>query len=165
MLNINQVQWAAGLIEGEGYFGFSRNTPVLKVGMTDKDVLEHLAALTGTKVYGPRQVKNYKPIYEVSIAGKRAAGWMMTLYTLMGQRRRERIRSVIAKWKAVQKPGRPVSLTCRRGHEYELSTTGQQHGRRFCRICQRARDNKWQREHRVLLAEKRRGRRRPPITE
>jgi hypothetical protein len=32
--------------------------------------------------------------------GTDAIGWMMTVYSFMGERRREKIRSIIAQWKA-----------------------------------------------------------------
>ena len=155
-MDTKQIHWVAGLVEGEGYFGFSRNTPILKVGMTDKDVLDRLADIWGTKTYGPRLYKNYKPMYGVGLCSKRAASWMMTLYSLMGERRKERIKSVLKKWRDTPKPGRPKSLTCQRGHEFTLENTGRQHGKRFCRVCQRKRDNRWHKEHREYLNEKRR---------
>jgi len=165
-MNIDLVQWAAGLVEGEGCFYFDRNAPVLKVGMTDRDVLEKFGAIVKRSTNLSRKATEHtKAVFEVKLIGKHAVGWAMTLYSLMCSRRRERIRSVLEKWKATPKPGRPTSTTCHRGHEFTDETTGRQHGRRYCRICQRAATSRWHKAHRALLNEIRRGRRRSTITE
>ena len=38
-----EIAWAAGILEGEGYFGASdRKYPYLSIEMTDRDILEKL---------------------------------------------------------------------------------------------------------------------------
>ena len=107
------LYWAAGLLEGEGSFVWkvskksSKKTPPASASvqayMSDRDVIEKLAGLFKVNVLGP-----YKPArgsmgklnrYAAKVDGSQAIGWMMALYPLLGTRRRERIRSVIANWK------------------------------------------------------------------
>jgi hypothetical protein len=61
-----EVAWIAGLLEGEGHFA----PKAIIVNMTDRDVLERLAALTGGRLNGPYTYKNRptsKPYYRVWI--------------------------------------------------------------------------------------------------
>ena len=37
---IREIEWLAGLLEGEGCFSFDRR-PVIQVQMTDEDVVRH----------------------------------------------------------------------------------------------------------------------------
>lgn len=102
------LYWLAGLLEGEGCFreghkgvGFPR----LKVNMTDRDVVARAAELLGTKLHGPhaRVCPSGKPAqsqYIAEVTGDAAAGWMMTLYSLLGLRRRAKIREVLSSWKS-----------------------------------------------------------------
>ena len=105
-MEINDVYWLVGLLEGEGFFSCvqRKNTPWVnpRIGFTstDKDVTERVATLVGHKVYGPYKGKK-KPVYNVRITGPRAVGWMMTLYPLLHSRRKEAIRKVIVAWKVV----------------------------------------------------------------
>ena len=102
----------AGLIEGEGYLALSKRSegsgrsaypgsPLIRVGMTDEDVIRWLAAVWGVKANGPYNpgAGGRKPVWNASLFGSVAAGWMMTLYPLLGFRRQERIRAVLAMWK------------------------------------------------------------------
>ena len=103
-----EVMWLAGLLEGEGSFVKNKNsrggfTPGVYLGTTDKDVAERAAHILTARVYGPyshaSKPKN-KPIYCVHIHSRKAIGWMMTLYTLLGERRRSQVRRVLEMWKS-----------------------------------------------------------------
>ena len=98
---MREIEWVAGLIEGEGNFAFDRR-PLIQVAMTDKDVLEKVCQILGARSvsgpYAPRR-KGYKPMFHTGLYGNHAAGWMMTLYSLMGGRRKQQIRSVLAEWR------------------------------------------------------------------
>lgn len=109
----NDLYWIAGLIEGEGCFYFRRRkivgkltkyrykyTALITVGMTDKDIIQKLAFFWGTTVRMQRsQIANNKPYYVTVIHGKQAISWMMTLYSLMGKRRKAKIKDIINEWK------------------------------------------------------------------
>lgn len=104
MISTVDIAWAAGIIEGEGCF--TRNSvgsPLVQVQMNDRDVIERLCNLFGTKMGGPYgpygNEKATKPRYRFYTAGPRAIGIMFTLFTFMGQRRRDRIKEIVASWR------------------------------------------------------------------
>jgi hypothetical protein len=43
----NNLAWLAGLIEGEGYLGIVRGRGIVRVAMTDADVVERLRVVSG----------------------------------------------------------------------------------------------------------------------
>ncbi len=103
-LTSSDISWIAGLLEGEGTFGVSNsNSPFLAVQMNDKDVLEQAQELMSANLYGPytsrKGARIYIPHYRVALYGVPAISWMMTVYNLMGKRRRKRIRSIVEWWK------------------------------------------------------------------
>lgn len=104
------IEWLAGLLEGEGCFGFyylKRNQngtgyycPQIRLSMTDRDVVGRAAKLMGTRVYLREGTpKGNKPVWTTRAAGAKAAGWMMTLYMLLGERRRTKIQEVLWVWR------------------------------------------------------------------
>ncbi len=107
MLSPNDLNWLAGFIEGEGYFGYN-DTPRFVVGSTDKDVIERASRILGQKITLERRRRidfripdtKLKDMYRISICAIKAIGWMMTLYSLMGLRRKEKIREIITIWKS-----------------------------------------------------------------
>jgi len=103
MILIQTIYWLAGVLEGEGSFFMwtdqrGRRYPKIQVGMTDPDVIDKIATLFQRKVQTIAR-KGQKTTYRAAIEGRRAAGWMMTIYPLMGQRRRERIAGVLKEWR------------------------------------------------------------------
>lgn len=101
------LHWAAGIIEGEGSFGFypiggKAFSPRLQVGMSDLDVMERLRLILGIRAMIHRRKANQrarKAHYCMALSGKRAIGWMLTLYPLMGERRKAKIRDIIFRWR------------------------------------------------------------------
>ena len=92
-----------GLLEGEGSFGTNHGSPCIQLGMSDRDVVTWAAQQFGSNVMGPYDcsgVGGTKPHYRTCAWGATAVGWMMTMYTAMGLRRRARIRQVLAEWRA-----------------------------------------------------------------
>ena len=101
---IEQLHWAAGLIEGEGCFSYTSQSPVIHVGSTDLDVLQDLHNfLHCGNVHGPykriKRFPNAKPFYQFVASGTMAVGWMLTLYSLMKSRRRSQIQKVVKRWR------------------------------------------------------------------
>lgn len=97
------VAWMAGLMEGEGSFGFYREQPRVWIGMTDEDVIDRLRKLLriGAKVHRAKaNPLSTKPCFVLSFGGRRAAGFMMTVLPLMGRRRAAKIKEVLAAWRA-----------------------------------------------------------------
>src|SRR5205807_7307521 len=97
---MNDVHWLAGLLEGEGSFvvrhtwhprkPIQYHSPRIQVSMLDGDVIKRVAKILGTnstigtKCPGGRTTVAYAN-------GDLAVSWMMTLYPLMGMRRRAKI--------------------------------------------------------------------------
>ncbi len=105
------IAWLAGLIEGEGSFSYqehrTRRHPRIMFDTVDRDVAEHFARLLGGTVYTRRgcgiNSKTHKQqVYAVRIGGVTAVGVMMTIYPLMGVRRRAKIRECLAIWRTRQ---------------------------------------------------------------
>ena len=140
MLATVSLHWLAGLYEGEGSFGFCGGRAKYAfayLGMTDRDVVERAAKMLRAKVY-LRPVKGTmtKPQHTIVLSGRRALGLMMTLYTMMGARRRDQIRTAIAKWRALPGTGchERAKTACPRGHPY---TVYNERGWRHCLVCRR----------------------------
>ena len=101
------IGWFAGLVEGEGSIGWHGGkqhgeSATVTVAMTDPDVLDKARKLTGGALYGPYFPPSRGdniPIYRLHLLGKRAIGWMLTIYLLMGSRRQAQIQSVVSEWR------------------------------------------------------------------
>jgi len=103
MITPNQISWVSGLLEGEGSFAYYK-VPTIDIGMTDFDVLIKLSNImssnSNVNKHGIDMRGDRKRLYRYKINGNLAIQWMMTLYPLMGERRKARIREVITEWKS-----------------------------------------------------------------
>lgn len=80
-------------------------TFTIRLGSTDYDVIDKARMILNTNALYKRSrnkyySKSYKVFYQTGVNGYRAIGWMMTLYPLLGSRRRERIKELLTFWKA-----------------------------------------------------------------
>ena len=125
MIEVKDIAWLAGIIEGEGSFLTCNTTPCISLQMTDKDIVERAARLLGVSVggpYGPYGYKGAQPTWTCRAHGQRAAGWIMTLWTFMGTRRREKMLEVLEAWKVRKTsrrnrpPGRKATCHPEREH-------------------------------------------------
>lgn len=94
------IYWLAGILEGEGTFGnYDSSGPVIQINMTDFDVIKRVHTIL--KCTSKISVGNYgnKTTYTASLNGNKAIGWMFTLYSIMCERRQEKIKEIILKWK------------------------------------------------------------------
>jgi hypothetical protein len=111
------LHWLSGILEGEGSFGVRKvvrrgpplhaprryNDPIVQLSMTDEDVVRRAAALLGSWCRRfTEQSENRKPRWATSVVSGRAAAWMTILCPLMGSRRQERIREVLAGWEVIR---------------------------------------------------------------
>lgn len=109
MITSIEIARLAGYLEGEGCFGTQRYNrpnkpytyPRIQVSATDRDVVEWAAGLLGARVKGPYGPKspNRKAYYVCTATGAAAVGWMMTLYSMMGERRKGQIRKALSEWR------------------------------------------------------------------
>lgn len=152
MITTAEIAWAAGLIEGEGWFGMNhKNNFRISVTMTDRDVLERLAHLLSGRLNAkahPEWLRaKRKPQWTVQVCGQAAIGWMFMMYTFLGQRRRAKIREVLRFWLAVP-PRRMYRRECPKGHLFSKENTGystkpnRPHQSRYCKICRATLDRR-----------------------
>ena len=147
-MELKELYWAAGFIEGEGCFtsdprgiGYG-NASCIRVVQCQQQPLERLRLIFGGSIKGPYPVKpewaRRKPVLEWYITGPRAAGIAMTLYLLMSPNRRQQITTMLTRWK--QRRLKSVFRThCPQGHVYDFIYTdrnGQE--TRGCRACRAA---------------------------
>lgn len=96
MSNEAVLYWLAGLLEGEGTFlhgpPSSPTVPVIRVEMTDLDVIERIGAIFARTVqrHRPREA-HYKPSYSTTLKGASAVHFMRLLRPVLGVRRQEQI--------------------------------------------------------------------------
>jgi hypothetical protein len=106
ILKIQDIAWLAGLLEGEGSFGFPAigRSPVIRLQMTDKDVVVRAARLLGVRLQTPNKPRKegHAVSYSICAAGRRAIEWMMTIYVFMGDRRKEKIHDILNQWKSTE---------------------------------------------------------------
>lgn len=106
-LDNHQLAWLAGLMEGEGCF--SRATPAMprrprtSVGMTDQDVIEHICALWGTRLYTyvPRDTR-HRQVFRTELVGGSAVALMTLLRSHMSLRRQAQIDASIATYRPLR---------------------------------------------------------------
>jgi len=103
-----EIGWLAGLLEGEGCFSTYQKLPRISVAMTDRDVIERVAMLLEVNARGPYQRKNgTKPVFAATAIGYRAERIMRAILPFMGERRSEKIRSVLQAWNAREGDRKP----------------------------------------------------------
>ena len=107
MIRSIDLGFVAGLAEGEAWFGWTgahkpyRGSATIQIGMNDADVIARVATLWGRPYWQRKRTKLPKnPHFVVQVLGAEAIGWMMTLFPLLGLRRRRRIAAIIADWKS-----------------------------------------------------------------
>lgn len=93
------VAWMAGLLEGEASFLWDAPCATLTLSMKDRDIVARAAALMGApRVRGPYRHKgkpHHSPYYVCSVNGAKAVGWMMTIFSFLGERRRDQDRKSV----------------------------------------------------------------------
>ena len=125
MIQSRDIFWLAGILEGEGCFSYKR-TPNIQLSMTDRDIVARVSNLTGFAMYSDKR-PNRKRAYRTNVTGARAAGWMMTLYSLMGKRRRVKIKQCLSAWRLA--PNRPKEAPKLCQHAKRV------HGKGLCGVC------------------------------
>ena len=141
MIEIREIVWAAGFLEGEGCF-HARNRAI-SCSQVQRWPLDRLAAAFGGHIgFRTPQNENHSPYYAWTLCGSAAAGLMMTLYGLMSPRRQWQIRAALAMRAAGPGSGsnRKGITHCKAGHP--LSEARVYRGRRCCRACEKSRVRK-----------------------
>lgn len=107
MTTLRQIDWLAGIIDGEGCFSSGYNNRgnffvQIQIQMTDLDIIEKFKLITKAtaSINITPSGENRKPSYRIQVQGDLAIQWMMTIYSLMGIRRKQKIRDILTAWKA-----------------------------------------------------------------
>lgn len=101
MVDVSEVCWIAGLLEGEGSFSLANKiTPRIRLTMTDLDVMIKAATILGAHsvLAASRRTSTYKQVYYLTLHGTDAIDWMQRIYNLMGERRQHSIDICLAFW-------------------------------------------------------------------
>lgn len=93
LVDDHDFYWLIGILEGEGTFisasPSGRGTPVVRVVLTDRDVVERVGALIDRAVLPVRKRRpHYKTPYVTTIKGAPALALMRAIYPVMGTLRR-----------------------------------------------------------------------------
>ena len=128
MVTTKEIAWLAGIIEGEGCISLhparGPRFPTLHVTMADRDVIEPVTTLlrlaTGRtysrevgepiKIDRRRRKPTHRDLYTTRIYGNRVVQWLMTIYPLLGVRRRTKAAEVIRTW--YRAPYMPHTARC-----------------------------------------------------
>lgn len=101
-MSIKDIAWLAGLLEGEGYFCISGRKSIrlmIAIRMTDLDIIRKVSKLFNCQIQFKRKASSkWKAVYCAEAYGDKAISWAMTIYSLMGDRRKAKIREMIKIW-------------------------------------------------------------------
>ncbi len=143
-MKVKRLYWAAGFLDGEGYFASARvgkSTPVVNATQISPQTLYWLKDIFGGSVTGPYKNSSrphHQAAFRWQICGSNAIAVMFTVYSLLSDKRQAEIRKVVDIWKAA--PGNPSTWRARgfcknkhslKGENYVVAPSG--HGR--CRQC------------------------------
>lgn len=102
MITTTKIGYVAGIIDGEGWFLVHHNSPVIGIKMTDLDVIEKVKSIinsnTTIQIINHKNEK-HKTSYCIRIFGSIAASWMMTIYPLVSNRRKKKIKEILVIWR------------------------------------------------------------------
>jgi hypothetical protein len=103
------ICWLAGLLEGEGCFLLTNTRqPAIQLSMSDLDVVERAKSICGVdNKINPLdihrndryKIKGNRTIYRLVICSTNAVQWMMTIYSLMSDRRKDKIKKILTEWR------------------------------------------------------------------
>ena len=111
-----RLAWAAGLFEGEGYFGPPDGGLRIVVTQVQRCPLDWLQVMFGGRI-SARLTTQAKPCWSWALNGPTAASLMMTCYLLMSPIRRAQIRARLATWYPKRISSR-YAVRCIHGHEF-----------------------------------------------
>lgn len=101
---LRHLEWAAGFLEGEGNFrGASKGegTARVRCSQCNPEPIKRLVDIFGGSVsFLPARGKQRQPVWQWQLSGARARGVMLTLYSMMSQKRKSEIAGAL--------PGRPA---------------------------------------------------------
>lgn len=85
-----EVAWLAGLLEGEGYFGWKNGGPEIRLAMSDLDTVNKAALLMGGKpasLMRRKRPAHHKNLFQKVVTGYKAARILPLIRPFMSARR------------------------------------------------------------------------------
>ena len=132
------LHWAAGFLEGEGSFTFSKAGHLqVRAPQVNREPLDKLRGILrggSFYLYEDKAHPNHKPVHCLQFVGNRAAGICMTLFPLMSTKRQWQIKIALSGWKAKRVKG-IYAHKCIHGHPFTKENIYWWHGKRHCRAC------------------------------
>ena len=125
MIDLKDIYWAAGFIDGEGWFANQKCMASMRAKQNSPELLYRLQKIFGGNVDPAYTVKSGrykgKKIAAYYLGTEKAAGALMTLYPIMSTKRQAEIRKVLQVWKS--KPLRSCKVIslfgkCAKGHDW-----------------------------------------------
>jgi hypothetical protein len=140
-----QLAWAAGVFEGEGWIGRrAKHSAELVVGMTDEDVIQRFHEVVGCGAISVEWRKDgHKTLYRWHVARTSEVRVLLTAFLpWLGERRRRVALDVLAV--LLENPGaRALRTRCPQGHPYDDANTywydKDGYRSRHCMTCRRER--------------------------
>src|ERR1700688_356523 len=137
MVNVKDIYWAAGFIDGEGSSQFTKTkSVVLSVPQKSRELLDRLISLFGGAVYAPHKSS---VVHTWQVGGEKAVGIIMTIYSIMSNKRQNEYKIILDKWRK-----QPFSNAkyievfgkCKNGHKWiEENIFTNKDGNRRCKPC------------------------------
>jgi hypothetical protein len=141
MINIGDLKWIAGFLEGEGSFSISKGSIRVQASQMKKWPLDKLNLFLPGKIH-PVHSKNKqwgsKEYWLWDLNVMNSAALMMTIYPLMSPHRQNQIKQYLILWKK-QKRRNPGSPFCQRGHRKDENTYIYPNGNKCCSACRKKR--------------------------
>jgi len=140
MISTIDIAWAAGFLEGEGWFDDGRG-PKIGAGQKEIEPLLKLQKLFGGKIFlRKKRGISKSDIYWWVLGSHRSPAVMMTLYSFLSSRRQETIRKSIEAWKKARNLRLRGSSVCFYGHNMEGNNSYVTvYGHLQCKECKRLR--------------------------
>jgi hypothetical protein len=93
------VIWAAGLFEGEGCIALQGRSLIVKLAMTDADIIERAFEVWGVgSVNALKLIPNHKQAYRWQANGGEAYAVLIAMLPWLGSRRKEKARESMLAW-------------------------------------------------------------------
>ena len=136
-ISTRSLYWTAGFLEGDGSFLFSKARNVtVSAAQVQRWPLDKLQGMFGGSIsihhYPDRPT--WQSVHRWVLTGTKAAGLMMTLFSLMTVYRKEQIKKALEGWKTKEIPHQYVTH-CPQGHAYTPENTYLYKNMRQCKTC------------------------------
>lgn len=152
MIDISELKWVAGFLEGEGSFVAHNGSPTVSALQVQKWPIEKLNIFLKGKVYPQKTKRQTAWVWRLNVLN--SISIMMTLYSIMSPRRKEQINKCIILWKKIER--NLNSPFCKRGHRRTSENTYYSHGIKRCRICRKLIEGKRAKTYQPIYRAKRR---------